>query len=228
MSDWVKYLHSSIGKKQIVAATGLLLIVFVIAHLAGNLFLYAGPQAFNDYAQKITGLRPALYIFEIGLLFVFVIHLWITALLVMENWRSRGQRYSIYRPSEERSLAARLMPYTGTIIFLFVIWHLVDFTFADRTGPRTVMPDGQSLGLYAIVYNSFSNPWHSLGYIVAMVALGFHLTHGLQSFFQTFGFHHPQYTPLIQKISNALGVLMAFGYSTIPVYVLMDSLKYRM
>lgn len=224
MSNWAQYLHSSIGKKQIVAATGLLLIVFVIAHLAGNLFIYAGPQAFNDYAQKLTGLRPALYVLELGLLWVFLIHMWVTALLVWENYQARGPRYAVYQPSEKRSLTTRLMPYTGTIILAFVIWHLLDFTFVDREGPRSFMPSGQNLGLYAIVYNSFSNPWHSLGYIVAMMAIGFHLTHGIQSFFQTFGFNHPQYTPLIRKTSDALGVLIAFGYSTIPVYVFMDSL----
>ncbi len=227
MNKWLSYLQSSIGKKQIVATTGLFLIVFVIAHLAGNLLIYAGPQAFNDYSKKMVGLWPALYFVEFGLFLVFVIHLYVTALLVLQNLQARDQRYGVYNPSEERSWATRLMPYTGTLILAFVIWHLLDFTFVDKAGPRSLMPDGRSLGLYAIVYNSFSNPWHSLGYIVAMMALGFHLTHGIQSFFQTFGFDRFLQASFIDKLSGVLGVLIAVGYSTIPVYVFLDSLKYK-
>lgn len=211
---------SSIGKKQVVATTGLLLIIFLIGHLAGNLFIYAGPETFNNYAKKLAGLRPFLYLIEIPLAAVFLIHIYITLLLVLENFRARDKRYAVSRAVGQRSLATRLMPYTGTIVFLFVIWHLLDFTFSDHHGPRAIMPDGRDLGLYGVVYNSFTSPWHSFGYIVAMMAIGFHLAHGIQSFFQTFGVNHPVYTVMIQNTSNALGILMAVAYSSIPVYVL--------
>ena len=226
MGDFQQYFNSSIGKKQIVAATGLLLIVFVVMHLAGNLFMYGGPEVFNGYVDFLNKLRPTLYLIEIALTVVFVIHLYVTALLVWENCQARGKGYAVYKPVGKRSWATRLMPYTGTIVLAFVIWHLLDFTFVDHQGPRSVLPDGRHLGLYGVVYNSFSNPLHSFLYIVAMIAVGLHLAHGIQSFFQTFGFNHPRYTPMISEVSNTLAMLITFAYSSIPVYVLLDSMKY--
>ena len=226
MNNFQQYFNSSIGKKQIVAATGLILILFVIGHLVGNLFMYGGPEVFNGYAKKMASLRPALYLVETGLLFIFMIHLYVTALLVWENCQARGKGYAVYKSVGKRSWATRLMPYTGGVVLAFVIWHLLDFTFVDHEGPRSFMPDGSQWGLYAIVYNSFSNPLHSFFYIGAMVAVGLHLAHGIQSFVQTFGFNHPRTTPIIRDVSNVLAILITLGFSSIPVYVLLDSAKY--
>lgn len=220
MNFSVPFLQSSIGKKQIVATTGLVLILFVIGHLAGNLFVYGGPAAYNAYAKKLAGLRPGLYLVEFVLFLIFIVHLFVTVLLVLENIKARPLRYASYNPSPQRSFAAKIMPYTGTFILGFVIWHLLDFTFIDQHGPRSILSDGQSYGLYGVVYNSFLNPAHSGLYILAMMCVGFHLAHGVQSFFQTFGFNHPVYFPWVKKISNAFGVLIAVGYSSIPIYVL--------
>src|SRR3989338_2519619 len=129
MCNFFNFYATSIGKKQIVAVTGLLLILYVIVHLAGNLLIFVGPEAFNNYAKKLANLRPGLYVIEIGLLFIFLIHIYITAILVMENYQARGQRYSVYHSRGDRSLATRLMPYTGTLLFAFIIYHLLDFTF---------------------------------------------------------------------------------------------------
>ena len=226
MNNFQEYFHSSIGKKQIVAVTGLLLILFVVGHLAGNLFMYGGPEVFNGYADFLNKLHPTLYLIESALAIIFIVHLYVTAVLVWENVQARGKGYAVHKPVGKRSWATRLMPYTGTVVLAFVIWHLLDFTFADHAGPRSVMPDGRHGGLYAIVYNSFSNPLHSFLYILAMIAVGLHLAHGIQSFFQTFGFNHPRYTPMISEVSNVLALLITFAYSSIPVYVLWDSTKY--
>jgi len=220
------YLKSSIGKKQVVATTGLLLVLFVIGHLAGNLFFYGGPNAFNAYAEKLAHLRPGLYVVEFGLLWIFLVHIYFTALIVTENIRTRGQNYAVSKAVGARSLATRIMPYTGTYILIFVVWHLLDFTFIDKTGPRSMMPNGIDFGLYGVVYNSFVSPWHSFGYIAAMGCLGFHLAHGIQSFFQTFGFNQPRHTPMIQNVSNFLGIAIAFGYSTIPILVMLHHARY--
>src|SRR5262245_62520383 len=103
MNSLHSYLNSSIGKKQVVAMSGLLLIVYVIGHLAGNLFIYGGPEAFNGYAKKLAGLRPALNFVEFGLLLIFVIHLYVTALLVLENLRARPTRYAIEKSKQDRN-----------------------------------------------------------------------------------------------------------------------------
>lgn len=213
-------LKTSIGKKQVVATTGLLLIIFVIGHLAGNLLIFLGPDVFNAYAKKLASLRPGLYLIEIALTAVFLIHIWVTALLVLQNIKARPVLYEKYADQGNRSLATRLMPYTGTLLFAFIIWHLMDFTFIDKHGPRSVLPDGVSYGLYGVVLNSFSNSFNSAFYITAMASLGFHLAHGVGSFMQTFGFNHPKFTPLINRISVFLGVLVAVGFSSIPLFAL--------
>jgi succinate dehydrogenase / fumarate reductase cytochrome b subunit len=216
-------IKSSIGKKQVVATTGLFLVLFVVGHLAGNLIMYLGPGAFNKYAAKLADLRPWLYIIEVGLLLIFIVHMWLTALLVIENRMARPVEYTVSKSVGKRALDTRIMPYTGTIIVAFVIWHLIDFTFVDKQGPLSVLADGQSYGLYGVVYNAFSDPTHSLLYIIAMAALGFHLSHGIQSFIQTFGFNHPKYTPTVRRASNIVAALIALTFSSIPVYVLVKN-----
>ena len=177
MSSFLKCFTSSIGKKQIVAATGLCLILFIIGHLAGNLFFYSGPEAFNKYAEKLAHLRPGLLLVEAGLVVIFFVHMWLTVVLAIENHLARPVGYAVHKSAGKRSLATRLMPVTGTIIIAFVIWHLLDFTFSDHHGLLSVLDDGHSHGLYGVVYNAFSNPIHSTLYIIAMAALGFHLSH---------------------------------------------------
>jgi succinate dehydrogenase / fumarate reductase cytochrome b subunit len=220
MNTISKYFQSSIGKKQIVAVTGLLLIGFIIGHLAGNLFIFLGEDAFNNYAKKLAGLRPGLYVVETALALIFFIHLYVTACLVMENIKARQKNYHVFRPFQ-RSLATKLMPYTGTVIFIFVIWHLLDFTFVDKHGDKSFLADGISHGLYGVVVNAFKNPLHSLLYIAAVGCLGFHLSHGVESFLQTFGFNDARYTPVIKKISCYFALLVVGGYSAIPIYVLL-------
>ena len=226
MNDLTKYLHSSIGKKQIVAVTGLLLIGFVLVHLAGNFFIYAGPDAFNGYAQKLHNLRPGLYVLEGGLLIIFLVHLFVTYLLVVENINARPRAYRIIKPMTAESVMARLMPMSGALIVAFVIWHLLDFTFVDHEGPKSFMPDGQPQGLYGVVYNAFADPIHSSLYVLCMVVIGIHLAHGVQSFYQTFGLANADNADFLHKISAGVGILIALGYSSIPIYVFLDSLKY--
>lgn len=214
------YFKSSIGKKQTVAVTGLLLIGFLIGHLAGNLFIYSGPDAFNGYAKKLAGLRPGLLLVELGLAGIFLIHVVTTISLVKQNRRARGNdAYAVNAPKGGRSAVTRLMPLTGMIILAFVISHLLDFTFSDHHGARGILSDGQNYGLYGVVYNAFGDLWHSLFYISAMFALGAHLAHGVESLVQTFGWNHPRYTPLVIRSGRAFALVIALAYSAIPVYI---------
>ena len=215
-----EFCKSSIGKKQIVAVTGLLLIVFILGHLAGNLIMYLGADAYNSYAKKLASLRPGLYFIEFGLFIVFLIHITFTAIVVIQNIQSRPIGYRVFRPSAERSIATRLMPYTGTILIVFVISHLLDFTFVDHEGPKSFLADGKSYGLYGVVYNAFSDPVQSLFYVIAMFSLGLHLSHGMESFVQTFGLNHPRHTPFLVQASRWSGFVIALLYSSIPVYIL--------
>lgn len=216
------YFKSSVGRKQIVAITGLMLIGFLIGHLAGNMFFLLGPDAYNGYSKKLLSLRPGLYVIEALLALVFLKHIYLTYTLVLENRQARPQSYAVQNPKGGRSLATRLMPFTGTILFAFVVWHLMDFTFVDHHGAKSILADGNSYGLYGVVYNAFSDIYHSLFYIVAMFCLGFHLYHGVQSLTQTFGWRHPVIVPLVHAIALFFALVVAFGFSSIPVYVLMQ------
>jgi succinate dehydrogenase / fumarate reductase cytochrome b subunit len=213
-----RYFSSSIGKKQTVAVTGFLLILFLIVHLAGNLLIYKGPEAINIYSHTLHSLGPLLWVMELGLTAIFVIHIVFTAMVVVENKKARPIAYSGKQGDTERSLATRLMPYTGTILLIYVISHLFDFTFADPTGADAFI-NGQNLGLYGLIVNEFSDPYHVLWYVVAMAAVGFHLVHAIQSLCQTFGWNHPTYTPFIKKMSLILGLLISISFAAIPVYV---------
>lgn len=225
MNNAKEYCMSSIGKKQVVATTGLLLILYIIMHLAGNLLILGGPELFNGYAEKLHSLGPLLKVVEIALLSVFLIHICFTYLVVWENIRASGhRRYAVDKPVGERSLATRLMPYTGSFLFGFLIWHIMDFTAIDHEGPRRLV-NGLDFGLYGIVYNAFVNPVHSGLYILAMGCLGFHLAHGLQSFFQTFGFNR-EWTKNLSYLSGFFGLVVAFGFSLIPIFVMLHNARY--
>ncbi len=212
--------NSSITKKQIVAVTGLLLILFVIFHLAGNLFIFGGPAAFNGYVEKMEDLGVLKTIAEWGLFFIFGIHMLTTAFLVVENIQARGvKRYVVDNSRGPRSLVTRLMPYSGSYLFLYLIWHLIDFSWANQHGLRSMI-HGISYGLYGVVVNAFLDPLHSLLYVIAMCFLGLHLSHGILSFIQTFGFNDSRFTPGAKKFSRFFAFTMTLGYSSIPLYVL--------
>jgi succinate dehydrogenase / fumarate reductase, cytochrome b subunit len=213
------FLGSSIAKKQIVAFTGFLLILFVIAHLAGNLLIYGGPRVFNAYAHKLHSMGPLLLLARAGLLAVFLIHIFVIHILVIQNIKARGglKRYAIEQAVGQRTLAEKVMLWSGIYIFIFVIFHILDFAAADTHGPRSYLYD-HSYGLYGLVINSFSDPVHAVLYVIAMYFLGMHLAHAIQSLAQTSGFH-PKSFRIIKKTSNYMAVIIATSFSTIPIYV---------
>lgn len=222
MSFW----RTSVFRKQVVAVSGLLLIGFILGHLYGNFHIFGGPEALNGYSDKLHELGALLWVVRAGLLAVAVIHIYFTVLLTLENRRARGQeRYDQpnSKGTETTEFAKKTMILSGGLMFIFIVLHLADFTFVDRTGPRSVVGGelgAESLGLYGVVWKAFTNPLHSFLYIVAVCLVGMHLTHGLESLVQTLGFRHPVYTLWISRLSIALGVLVAAGYSLIPLYVM--------
>ncbi|MCA9450783.1 MAG: succinate dehydrogenase cytochrome b subunit, partial [Candidatus Omnitrophica bacterium] len=182
-SSWT-LLQSSIIRKQIVAVTGLMLVGFLIAHLTGNFLLFAGPEAFNGYSKKLHDLGAILWVLRIGLLAAFLAHIYLAIQLTAENHSARKHRYAVSNQKGDGGFAKRSMIYTGLLVFLFVALHLYDFTFRSKTGDPTVISgvnEGESLGLFGLVWNSFLEPWHAGLYILAMIVLGLHLSHGIQS-----------------------------------------------
>lgn len=218
-----RLLRSSIFRKQLIAITGLMIVGFVLVHLAGNLMLYAGPEKYNHYSEMLLSMGELLWVIRIGLIAAAAIHVVLTLQLALENYRARKDRYAVYQPVGDRSFATKTMKYSGGLILLFLFLHLSDFTFADKTGANSIVKGlngGESLHLYGLVWNGFKNPLRSLIYILVMVAVGLHVAHGFESLFQTLGFNHDRYTPVLRRISLVIGVVVAAGFITIPLYVL--------
>lgn len=217
-------LHSSIFRKQVVALTGIAMVLFIIGHLVGNLLIFVGPEAFNKYAEFLASLGELLWVVRIALGTCFVLHVYFTITLALENRAARAGRYAVNTSKGDANFARKFMILTGLLVFCVFFFHLRDFTFGDKVGPVTVVAgvnDGQSLGLFGLVWNSFLYLPRTIAYILFVSCVGMHLSHGVQSLFQTLGFNHHRYTPLINRVSIALGIIVAVGFSSIPLYVLL-------
>lgn len=231
-SNLKSVLGSSIFRKQVSALTGVAMVGFVVAHLAGNLLLFAGPEAFNAYAHKLEALGPLLWVMRGGMIVSLALHVALTLTLAVENAKARPERYDVVADHGARKKATRAMKYTGSMIALFLMLHLYEFTFGDKTGSGTIVAgvnDGESLGLFGLVWNSFSirysgwNVIRDLIYILAVTSVGLHLSHAVESVVQTFGFHHERYTPIIRKVSVAVGVIVGVMFASIPIYIALAS-----
>lgn len=202
-------LLSSIGKKLLMALTGACFILFLCVHLGGNLTLFGGGALFEGYAEGLHRLGPLVIAAEWALLFLALVHIVTGLTLFVENLRARPRRYRVNRRAGGRTWGSATMPYTGVVILAFVILHLFHFHFADRTGTT----------LYSIVSDVFSSPWITAVYLVAMVILAFHVSHGFWSLFQTLGANHPKYMPFIEKLGTAVSLVFGIGFGTIPLFM---------
>ena len=203
--------RSSIGKKSIMAASGLLLSLFLLTHLLGNSVSFLGRDAFNAYAEKLHSAGALIYLFEAGLLTLFLIHIITGIILYLENLQARPSRYSVNTSEGGRSWGSRTMPYTGAIILVFIIVHLMNFHFTDKTLP-----------VADLVRGLLSRPSLALFYIFSLLALGLHLSHGVWSLFQTIGFSHDKYNGLLLKGSLAFSLLVGAVFILIPLLALVS------
>jgi succinate dehydrogenase / fumarate reductase, cytochrome b subunit len=209
---WVwKSLNSSIGKKLVMAITGVALMLFLIIHLAGNLSLYGGPKAFNGYVGLLEMIKPLIRVIEIILALVFFFHIINGVRLWIENKIARPQSYTINGSRKNTDVFSRTAFITGSIIFIFLILHLQTIWYKFNYS-------GTELDLYTITTEWLSTWWYSLLYLIAIVLLGFHLNHGFQSAFQTFGWNSKKYFPLIEKLGTIYAVIMTLGFGSIPIY----------
>lgn len=210
------YFTSSIGKKQITAFTGLGLLGFTAAHLAGNLLLLLGPDAFNAYGNALVT-NKLIYVAEAGLLTLFILHIVMAALVTIKNVGARSKRYYVKnRSGRGETIASMTMPYTGIILLVFIILHLINFKYGVHY--ETIVDGVEMRDLHRLVVEYFANPLYVAWYVFAMIALGMHTGHGLQSSLQTWGLNHPAYTPKVKAISVAYGIAVAIGYSGLAVF----------
>lgn len=208
--NWIiETLKTSVGKKLMMAITGLGFCAFLFVHFIGNLNLYRGEAAFNTYAEHLHSLGPLVTLAELGLLIMALIHVTTGITLYYQNIKARPVRYSINKRAGGRTLGSMTAPYTGILLLAFLVFHLINFHFADQTD-RTI---------YQIVSDTFANPVYSGLYILAMIISALHVRHGLWSAFQSLGINHPKYMPIIMAASILFGILVGFGFGFIPIYI---------
>ena len=209
----VRFYQVPIGKKAIMAVTGVILFGYVVGHLLGNLQVFLGPRKLNDYARFLHA-NPTLLWGTRGLLLVSAtLHIWSSLELALLRRAARPIGYVKYG-NVQASYSSRTMMWSGPIIAAFVVYHLLHFTFG------TVHPSFQSLDVYNNVVTGFRSVPVSVAYISAMLLLGMHLQHGLWSMFQSLGANHPRYTPLLRGAAALSAWVVVAGNISIPIAVL--------
>ena len=208
--NWLKQtLWSSIGKKLMMAVTGLSFCAFLAGHLAGNLTIYAGRDAFNSYAEHLHSLGPLITAAELGLLLFAVIHVFTGLTLFYQNTAARGGRYEVNKKGGGRTIGSATMPYTGILLLVFVIVHLANFHFVDKS----------STTIFQIVSEKFTSPFWVIVYVAAMIIAAVHISHGFWSAFQSIGANHSKYMPIIMIFSIIFSLIVAVGFGLIPIYI---------
>lgn len=216
MSWLINFTNSSIGKKFTMAVTGSFLIIFLIVHLIGNITLFFGPDAFNGYVKALDVIKPLIRVIEVVLLAIFILHIFNGFRLWLENKNARPTRYKINGSSENSTVFSRLMFVTGSIVFIFLVLHLGTFFWRFNVHDPAGLASNHLY--FDIVVSFFKIWWYVLLYVIAVVLLGFHLNHGFQSAFQTFGWNHKRYFPIVQKVGTIYAIIMALGFASMPIY----------
>ena len=204
---------TSVGKKMLMAVTGIVLFLYVVAHMLGNLQIYLGAERINAYAEFLHSKPMLLWSARAVLLFCVLVHIVAAVQLWLRNRASRPVRYRMFRPPEV-DYAARTMVWSGPIIALFIVYHILHFT----TGQAH--PDYVELNPFHNVTTAFSVWWVAGIYIVANLLLAFHLYHGVWSLFQSLGWDHPEWGPWRRRFAAAMAVVIGAGNISIPLAVL--------
>jgi len=221
-----QFCHSSVGRKIVVAVTGIILILFVVGHLLGNLQIFIGPDWINAYAQHLRDLGPILCMIRIFLLVCVILHIYFTILLAIENRRARPEGYRD-RNYVKASWASRHMVVSGLVVLAFIIFHLLHFT-ARKFNPQFPLLKLDTLNrydVYSMMVYGFQNVYVSIFYIVGLFLLTLHLTHGSSSLFQSIGFNNQRLTPKFAVGGRIFAWLIFIGYVSIPIAVLLGFVK---
>jgi len=220
MSRVQRLLGSLVGKKVVMAATGVILLGFVLAHMAGNLKVFQGPEHFNAYAEGLRtvgapffGRGQLLWVARIVLLAAVGLHIWAAWAVTRASWAARPEGYKRLELIET-TWAARTMRWGGLLIVAYVVYHLLDLTFG-KANPSFVPGD-----VYHNLVASFSRTPVALAYIAAVLVLAFHMYHGIYSAFQTLGLNHPKYNRWRRAFAAGYTFLVTAGFVAVPVAVL--------
>ena len=202
-------LTSSIGKKILMAVSGLFYCFFLVGHLSGNFLLYVSREKFNEYADFLTS-SSLIYVAEVVLIMMLLIHIITAVSLTRENRKARGGNYKKLAQKGNTKTNSTYMGISGLLILAFLILHIYTFKFGDwdNTSSNT---------LYDLVLLKFSDTWYSTIYVICMIILGLHLNHAFKSAFHTLGLI-PQTNKKMTRLSTLFAITMTIGFSSFPIY----------
>ncbi len=216
---------STVGKKFMMAVTGLALVLFITLHLLGNLTLYSGnPNTFNLYSHKLESFGVILYVIEVLLAAAFLFHMLYAVAVTLQKWAARPTKYYKSRTAGDPShmtLSSKTMIWTGLIIIVFTVIHVITFKYGPgiKQGMVTTINGVEMRDLRTLVINTFQNAWMVVWYVFVMILLFFHLRHGFWSAFQSLGWNNPRVSPALTTIGVVLAILLGAGFLSIPVYI---------
>ena len=207
----------SVGQKYLMGLTGLGLALFVLAHMLGNLLIFAGDKAYNLYMHQMVNMKASVIV-QVGLLAAFLLHIILALILGVKNYFSRSEKYA-RQASGWKATAwyQKTLIAQGAVILVFVILHLITFKFGTH---YEVVYEGKTIrNLFQLVMEVFQKPVTVVWYLIALLILCVHLFHGLSSSFQSLGLSHPRFDSWIKKLSFGYAVFVTVGYISLPIYV---------
>jgi succinate dehydrogenase / fumarate reductase, cytochrome b subunit len=218
----VGFACSSIGKKIIMGVCGAIWAGFVFAHMAGNMLILISAELYNKYGHAIVSNKPLLYTAETVLVLAILVHAIVGITLALENRKAKPLKYAVAATGEKRTtLASRTMAFHGSVILFFIIYHLITFKYGTE---YLVTYDGVEMrDLHRLVLEVFQQPAYVIGYIVCLLLLGWHLSHGVSSVFQTLGLNHPRYQSKVKWMACVYAFVVAAGFISQPLYVIANS-----
>lgn len=219
METALKLTQTHIGKKAVMAVSGCLLFGFVLVHFAGNLSVYAGPQAMYNYAKGLRTIPGGLWVARAGLLALIVAHVASAVALYKANKTARPGRYAVQRDLAT-NYAAKTMYFSGPILTFYILFHIAHLTLG-----KVPVHEFSDYNVYNNFVYGFQVWWISLLYIIGNGALGIHLYHGMWSMFQSLGLNHPRYNALRRQFATAFALLITVGNISYPIAVMAGFLK---
>jgi len=223
------FMSSSIGKKLFMSITGLFLIVFLLVHLTANLALLFGPDAFN-VVSHFMGTNPLIQVMQPALALGFVLHIAYASILTLQNQKARPEGYARVENGHQSSFASRNMYILGSVVFSFLVIHIINFFWKIKVTGSPLLNEVEVDGVmmenaYGLVAGLFTDPQlglvYSLLYVIGALGLGFHLTHGFWSAFQTIGFSNKLWRTRLTFVSYIYAIIIAGGFSIIPIFLML-------
>ena len=221
MPQLLKFIGSSVGKKFLMALTGLAMVIFLLEHLSGNLLLFSkNPDPYNEYADFLLSFGWLIIVAELGLIAILLFHMVSAISISIGKKKARPVAYAktgnAGEPSK-KTFSSKTMIWTGLLIFAFIAIHLKTFKFGPNYSSTV---DGVEMrDLHTLVWEVFQNPIYVVWYVGALIFLGFHLRHGFWSAFQSLGVHHPRFTPVIYSVGILVAIIISVGFLGIPLWI---------